>query len=39
MSRAAVSKSRADKGVKPPTAHTPIVAREIVPGKFNDQDW
>ncbi|XP_060071777.1 uncharacterized protein C2orf81 homolog [Ylistrum balloti] len=40
MSRAAVSKSRADKGAKPgPPAHTPVVAHEIVPGKFNDQDW
>lgn len=39
MSRAAVSKSRADKGSKPPPAHTPVVAHEIVPGKFTDQDW
>ncbi|KAK3089198.1 hypothetical protein FSP39_001674 [Pinctada imbricata] len=39
MSRAAVSKSRADKGAKPPQSHTPVVAHEIVPGKFNDQDW
>lgn len=39
MSRAAVSKSRADKGSKPAPAHTPVVAHEIVPGKFNDQDW
>lgn len=39
MSRAAVSKSRADKGGKPPVAHTPVVAHEIVPGKFTDQDW
>lgn len=39
MSRAAVSKSRADKGAKPAPAHTPVVSHEIVPGKFNDQDW
>ena len=39
MSRATVSKSRADKGSKPAPAHTPVVAHEIVPGKFNDQDW
>ncbi|XP_071107367.1 uncharacterized protein C2orf81 homolog isoform X2 [Haliotis cracherodii] len=38
MSRAAVSKSRADKG-KPPAAQTPVITHEIVPGKFNDHDW
>lgn len=39
MSRAAVSKSRADKGGKPPAAQTPVISHEIVPGKFNDHDW
>ncbi|KAL5019313.1 hypothetical protein ScPMuIL_005035 [Solemya velum] len=39
MSRANVSKSRADKGGKPPASQTPIVAHEIVPGKFTDHDW
>ncbi|KAL3877814.1 hypothetical protein ACJMK2_035461 [Sinanodonta woodiana] len=38
MSRAAVSKSRAEKG-KPPASQTPIVSHEIVPGKFTDHDW
>ncbi|KAL4240710.1 hypothetical protein ACF0H5_001501 [Mactra antiquata] len=39
MSKAAVSKSRAEKGGKPPAAQTPVVSHEIVPGKFNDHDW
>lgn len=39
MSKAAVSKSRADKAGKLPTAQTPVVSHEIVPGKFNDHDW
>ncbi|KAK6187467.1 hypothetical protein SNE40_005489 [Patella caerulea] len=38
MSRAAVSKSRAEKG-KPPASQTPVITQEIVPGKFNDNDW
>ncbi|XP_041363879.1 uncharacterized protein C2orf81 homolog isoform X2 [Gigantopelta aegis] len=38
MSRATVTKSRADKG-KPPAAQTPVISHEIVPGKFNDHDW
>lgn len=39
MSRAAVTKSRADKGLKVPAPLTPVVSHEIVPGKFNDHDW
>lgn len=39
MSRAAVTKSRADKGPKLPASQTPVVSHEIVPGKFNDHDW
>ncbi|ESO87049.1 hypothetical protein LOTGIDRAFT_229244 [Lottia gigantea] len=38
MSRAAVSKSRAEKG-KPPASQTPVITQEIVPGKFFDNDW
>ncbi|XP_052786317.1 uncharacterized protein C2orf81 homolog [Mya arenaria] len=39
MSKAAVSKSRAEKAGKLPQAQTPVVSHEIVPGKFNDHDW
>lgn len=39
MSRAAMNKSRTEKGGRPPPSQTPVVSHEIVPGKFNDQDW
>lgn len=39
MARPLVTKSRADKGNKPPASQTPVVSHEIVPGKFNDHDW
>ncbi|KAH3863581.1 uncharacterized protein LOC127866589 [Dreissena polymorpha] len=39
MSKATVSKSRAEKAGKVPPAQTPVVSHEIVPGKFNDHDW
>ncbi|XP_064633974.1 uncharacterized protein C2orf81 homolog isoform X2 [Lineus longissimus] len=39
MSRAAVTKSRADKTKGGTSAPTPAVLHEIVPGRYNDQDW
>ena len=39
MSRSTVAKSRAEKGGKSTNAPTPAVTHEIIPGKFNDQDW
>lgn len=37
MSRAP-AKGNKDK-TKPPAAQTPVIAHEIVPGKFNENDW
>ncbi|XP_074648232.1 uncharacterized protein LOC141903807 isoform X2 [Tubulanus polymorphus] len=39
MSRAAVSKSRAEKTKGGQNAPTPAIAHEIVPGKYTDHDW
>ena len=39
MSRANVGKDKADKGGKAASAPTPAQVHEIIPGKFNDQDW
>lgn len=39
MSRSTVAKSRQEKTNKTTSAPTPAVTHEIVPGKFNDQDW
>lgn len=38
MSKPAASRSRAEKPKVPPS-QTPVVSHEIVPGKFNDNDW
>ena len=32
-------KGKGDKGGKSSNNPTPAVTHEIVPGKFNDQDW
>lgn len=37
MQRSALPKSRAEKGKA--ASATPAVAHEIIPGKYNDQDW
>ena len=39
MSKPNVAKSRADKAGKTVSAPTPAQIHEIIPGKFNDQDW
>lgn len=39
MNKAAGPRSRAEKTNKAPQAQTPVVSHEIVPGKFNDNDW
>ena len=39
MSRAAPSKTRGADKTKPPASQTPVITHEIVPGKFNDNDW
>jgi len=38
MSRAATKAKGGDK-TKPPASQTPVIAHEIVPGKFTDADW
>jgi len=38
MSKPAASRSRGEKPKVPPS-QTPVVSHEIVPGKFNDNDW
>ncbi|KAK3761348.1 hypothetical protein RRG08_060916 [Elysia crispata] len=39
MSRAAPAKTRGADKTKPPASQTPVIAHEIIPGKFNDNDW
>ena len=39
MSRSNMAKSRVDKAGKAVSAPTPAQVHDIVPGKFNDQDW
>ncbi|XP_005101588.1 uncharacterized protein C2orf81 homolog isoform X2 [Aplysia californica] len=39
MSRAGAAKTRGADKTKPPASQTPVIAHEIVPGKFTDNDW
>ncbi|RUS72337.1 hypothetical protein EGW08_019895 [Elysia chlorotica] len=39
MSRQAPSKTRGLDKTKPPASQTPVIAHEIIPGKYNDSDW
>lgn len=39
MSRAPAAKTRGTDKTEPPAAQTPVIAHEIVPGKFNENDW
>ena len=39
MSRSNMAKSRTDKAGKSVSAPTPAQVHDIVPGKYNDQDW